>query len=142
MPTRVSTGFSTLKAPVVVALVVFGGIVCSSSAVAQGASSTATTSVRGDFSAACKSGASDVDRATCLKEAAAAQGEARRGQLTSPDSAYQANALQRCEALPESDKQLCKLRIEGAGKTDGSIGGGGVIREITTPVSPSNNPAK
>ncbi|MES2831735.1 MAG: hypothetical protein V4695_07065 [Pseudomonadota bacterium] len=110
-------------------------------AAAQGADSPAVTSAQSDVARACAPGATTVDRATCLKEAAAAKGEAKRGQLTSPDAAYDANALRRCEVLPEPDKQQCQLRVRGAGSTDGSVGGGGLIREIRTRVPDTTSPA-
>jgi hypothetical protein len=83
--------------------------------------------------ARCTSGQSHQDRATCLKEAGAAYDEARRGSLTGGGTAaLAANATKRCEAQPEADRAACVQRILGAGTTQGSVEGGGVIRETET----------
>src|SRR5689334_453694 len=70
--------------------------------------------------AVCMSGASNQDRATCLKEAAAALQESKReGLATSGDSRQKQNSLNRCKALPAQDREDCVMRIE-QGKTSGS----------------------
>jgi hypothetical protein len=85
--------------------------------------------------ARCMSGQSNQDRATCLREAAAALQEARRNRLETGASAnLEANATARCEAQPAADRAACVQRIQGAGSTQGSVGGGGLIREAETPV--------
>ena len=84
---------------------------------------------------ACMSGQSQQDRSTCLREASAAWAEARRGGLTSATSTdYQANALARCNAQPAADRDACVLRIQGQGRVEGSGNGGGVIRQVETPI--------
>lgn len=81
----------------------------------------------------CMNGNSQQDRATCMREAGAAKQEAQRGNLR--DSAdYQANASKRCAALPASEKADCERRSSGEGSVSGSVGGGGVVRELVTPV--------
>lgn len=83
----------------------------------------------------CMSGQSQQDRATCLKEAAAAQLERRRGTLANPgeNAAQQReNALMRCRPLPEQDRADCVARVNGLGKSSGSVEGGGVLKETTT----------
>lgn len=84
----------------------------------------------------CLSGQSHQDRATCLKEAAAAYREARRGALAanSGSSDLSRNATARCEAQPPADREACVQRVMGAGSAEGSVKGGGVIREIETKV--------
>lgn len=83
----------------------------------------------------CLSGQSHQDRATCLKEAAAAYAEARRGALNnSGGSNYSQNATERCSAQPPADREACVQRIMGAGTTDGSVKGGGIIRQTETKV--------
>lgn len=77
--------------------------------------------------AACMSGESQQDRATCLKEAAAALAESRRGGLTSGD--FQQNALARCNAQPASEREACRALARGEGVSRGSVEQGGVIRE-------------
>jgi hypothetical protein len=85
--------------------------------------------------ARCMSGQSNQDRATCLREAAAALQEARRNRLeTGAGANLEANATARCEAQPAADRAACVQRIQGAGSTQGSVGGGGLIREAETPV--------
>ncbi|AYR22617.1 hypothetical protein [Herbaspirillum rubrisubalbicans] len=83
--------------------------------------------------AACKSGSSTEDRATCLREAGAAQQAAARGTLTDPSPAQlKENALRRCEGLPQSDRIDCEKRVNGQGRVDGSVAEGGIFRETVT----------
>ena len=82
------------------------------------------------------------DRAACLREAGAAQQEARRQGLTTAGPAGQAdNALSRCQLQPPADRADCEARIRGTGQssTEGSVMGGGVIRETVTPVPAGPN---
>ena len=77
------------------------------------------------------------DRAACQREAGAAKQEARRNGLTSASpSAYDQNALARCELQPIAERAACEARVKGTGmsSTDGSVLGGGVIRETVTPI--------
>jgi hypothetical protein len=84
--------------------------------------------------AACLSGASNQDRATCLREAGAALHESSRGGLSSPDQRVLGNnQAQRCAALPEPDRQECTLRVQGQGSTSGSAEQGGMLRELVVP---------
>ena len=87
--------------------------------------------------AVCMSGASNQDRATCLKEAGAALQEARRGKLSASESQLGRNRTMRCYTLPVQDRQDCELRMSGAGSTSGSAQQGGILRELTRPV-PAN----
>jgi hypothetical protein len=80
------------------------------------------------------------DRAACAREAGAAQQAARQGQLTSaPAEVYAQNALARCQLQPPSDRIACEDRVRGTGATsiEGSVLGGGAIRETVTPVPAS-----
>ena len=85
----------------------------------------------------CEAGRTAEDRATCLKEAGAAQDERKRNRLDNNGSMRQ-NAIDRCNALPAKDKPDCLARIEGPSQanqtptTSGSVAGGGVIRETKT----------
>ncbi len=85
----------------------------------------------------CESGRTAEDRATCLKEAGAAQDERKRNRLDNAGSMRQ-NAIERCNSVAPKDKSDCLARIEGPSKsnqtttTSGSVAGGGVIRETTT----------
>jgi type II secretory pathway pseudopilin PulG len=83
--------------------------------------------------ARCLRGESGQERATCLKEAGAAYDEARRGRLANGPSADLAgNATQRCAAQPVADRDACVQRILG-GNAQGSVPGGGLLRQTETP---------
>jgi hypothetical protein len=81
----------------------------------------------------CMNGNSQQDRTTCMREAGAAKQEAQRGNLRDSGD-YQANASKRCAALPAAEKADCERRSSGEGSVSGSVGGGGVVRELVTPV--------
>ena len=83
--------------------------------------------------AACVSGQTGQDRATCLQEASAALQESRRGNLNDGQSDFERNRLLRCERQPPEDRQDCVRRMSSEARTSGSVEGGGVLREITTP---------
>lgn len=89
--------------------------------------------------AACMRGASNQDRATCLKEAGAALQEAKRGALdTNTEQAqFEANRLRRCDNQPAGDREDCIRRMNGEGTTSGSVQSGGIYRELVTPVDPA-----
>jgi hypothetical protein len=85
----------------------------------------------------CLSGQSQQDRATCLREATNAYDQARKGGLeTTGSTDYRSNAMARCDAQPPADRRACRLLVRGQGSQDGSVQGGGVIREIELPVTP------
>jgi hypothetical protein len=83
--------------------------------------------------AACMSGQTQQDRETCLKEARNAAAEKNRGRLEN----YQEMALARCDvhAISE-DRAACRARMMGRGDVDGTVAGGGLIREVETVVMP------
>ncbi len=84
--------------------------------------------------AACLAGQTSQDRATCLKEAGAALAESRRGTLDKglSDAERAQNKLQRCQ-LQSADKRAdCERLARGEGSTQGSVEGGGVIKELVT----------
>ncbi len=75
------------------------------------------------------------DRAACQREAGAARQAASRHDLVSASpEVYQRNALARCQFQPPADRGDCEARVRGTGNssTDGSVMGGGQIRETTT----------
>lgn len=82
--------------------------------------------------AACMSGQSNQDRATCLKEAGAALAEARRGGLDDGQGQLRRNAKDRCNALTGDERTDCMARMRGEGTVSGSVGGGGILREKRT----------
>ena len=86
---------------------------------------------------ACLAGKTHQDRATCLREAAAALQEARRGRLDDGRAEFERNRLARCEKQPLEDREYCVRRMKGEGITSGSVEGGGIYRELVVPVGPS-----
>ncbi|MCM5571289.1 hypothetical protein M6I34_12295 [Burkholderiaceae bacterium FT117] len=89
----------------------------------------------------CLAGLTHQDRADCLREAAAARAEARRGLLAdpTPPSEYLENALRRCAALPEADRADCEARVRGEGTVEGSVESGGIYRETRTLLPPGSS---
>ena len=87
--------------------------------------------------AACISGQSHQDRATCLQEAGAALQEAKRGNLGGGMGQYEQNQLRRCDAHPAEDREDCLRRMRGEGTISGSVEGGGIYRELRT-TTPAN----
>lgn len=83
---------------------------------------------------ACLNGASNQDRATCLREAGAALREAGRGRPAGDSGGKLGdNAVARCAALPPADRDECAMRMR-EGTTSGSAAQGGVLRELVSPV--------
>lgn len=84
--------------------------------------------------AACMRSDSQHERSSCLREAAAvrAQGKSRAPGET-PEARMQ-NALKRCAGLPPDNQATCERMVRGEGTVSGSVEGGGVIRELVTPV--------
>jgi len=126
------------------ALLALGSAFAATAAMAASDSADATARYKAER-AACISGQSHQDRATCLREAGAALQEARKRRLNGDGNqdTYAQNALIRCNALPENDRDACQRRIKGEGTTSGSVGEGGVLRELMVPVTPdSSSPAE
>ncbi|WP_304307791.1 hypothetical protein [Pseudacidovorax intermedius] len=84
------------------------------------------------------------DRAACIREAGAAAQAARQGNLSSANAdTYRRNALARCQLHQTSvDRAACEARVTGQGDTtiDGSVLGGGLIRETVTTLPPTRMP--
>lgn len=119
-------------------LVAFGGL-AAASAPASAQSARGGSTYQQELSVC---GHNQQDRAACIREAGAARQEAARGGLTSaPD--YRANALARCNLQPPAERAACEARVLGDtgninASVDGSVMGGGVIREsVTTVVMPA-----
>ena len=119
-----------------------GLVLCSASAWAQvpvTAPGSTGIDASGDYQrerAACLQGRSQQDQATCLREAANAAAEKRKGTLDNSGARFDANARQRCEVLTGEDRSACEARVMGYGNTSGSVADGGVIREVETVVVP------
>lgn len=86
---------------------------------------------------ACMVGRTQQDQATCLREANNAAAEKRSGKLDNSGAQFEANARLRCEVLTGEDRTACEARVMGYGSTQGSVAGGGVIREVETVVVPA-----
>ncbi len=85
--------------------------------------------------AACNSGQSNQDAATCRREAQNALAEAKRNGLTqAPLNEQQQNALRRCSVHQGEDRTDCEARMSGEGRVEGSAASGGVLRERKTVV--------
>lgn len=86
----------------------------------------------------CNNGQSHQDVKTCRTEARNALAEARRGGLSSGAASdqYNRNALQRCAEFQGEERTACEARIFSPSRVDGSVTGGGLLREsvIVVPV--------
>lgn len=87
---------------------------------------------------ACKSGRTQQDRETCMREVRNANAEKRSGKLDNSGATYKANAMKRCDVLEGENKIACEARIAGYGSTSGSVAGGGALRQVETVVVPAN----
>jgi hypothetical protein len=82
---------------------------------------------------ACLSGQTQQARDDCLKEARNAASDKNRGKLEN----YQEMAMARCDVhAAAEDRAACRARMMGRGEVDGSVAGGGLIREVETVVVP------
>lgn len=92
---------------------------------------------------ACLSGKSGQDQAACLREVGAAREAAKRGDLsTGQGGELERNRADRCKALSGADQADCLARMRGEGTTDGSVKGGGIIREKRTVIPAGASDAK
>jgi hypothetical protein len=108
----------------------------SGAAAASGAAMSEAQRTYQSERAVCLSGQSNEDRATCLKEAGAALQEARRANLgTARDDQLAQNRTERCQAVPSADRADCVRRANGEGIMSGSVQQGGILRELTSPVT-------
>ncbi len=77
-------------------------------------------------------GKSGDERKTCLREAGAAQIEARRGTLAEENADYAQNRLARCAWHKRAEeREYCERRMRGEGSVSGSVQEGGILRELT-----------
>lgn len=126
-------GWRAMLGPAALVLMVGTG----GSAQAGGTASKSTAAEAQNYQrerAACLDGSSSQDRTTCLKEAAAARAEARRGTLDNGERADQlrANALKRCAAVAAGDRDDCERLALGEGQRSGSVAEGAVVKTIVT----------
>lgn len=89
---------------------------------------------------ACHEGRTAQDRSTCLREARHAEADRKRGRLTNQGN-FEANALARCSAFQQAqDKEACRARIVGQVEIQGSVAGGGILRQVATTMPTPQNP--
>ena len=116
-------------------------VLAMTAATAQVASGTTgidnTGSARSEANA-CNTGMTQQDRETCLREVRNANADKRAGKLDNSGGQFDANAAQRCNVLSGEDKIACEARVAGYGNPQGSVAGGGVIREVETVVVPND----
>lgn len=72
------------------------------------------------------------ERANCLSEASTAHTAALPPAPDADPGRYARNAVERCKALPDTDRADCLLRMQGQGTTRGSVAEGGIYRELVT----------
>lgn len=90
--------------------------------------------------AACNSGKTAQDRATCVREVRRAQAARRSGKLENYGD-YKANALKRCEVFKNPvDLEACRERVLQPDIREGSVIEGGILRgaEVVVTVPPSS----
>ena len=92
---------------------------------------------------ACNTGKTQQDKETCLNEVKKANAAKDAGKVDNAGSQFEANALSRCEVFSGDEKVTCIARMKNTGQAEGSVGGGGIIREIRTivPVIVSPSPS-
>jgi hypothetical protein len=71
-------------------------------------------------------------RDECLSEASTLYAGTQPSHPDENPAQLTRNALKRCEALREPDRQDCVLRMQGQGTISGSVAGGGLYRELVT----------
>ena len=86
--------------------------------------------------AACETQQATTELEDCRREARNAYAEAKRGLLANaPNTPYQDNANERCQVHSDwQDRLACEERMRGEGSVEGSVEGGGVLREIVRPI--------
>jgi hypothetical protein len=111
-----------------------------SAALAQVASGTTGIDASGNYQKevqACRSGQTQQDLETCLREARNARADKTAGAAPGTPGNLQGNAVTRCEALSGEDKAACQARVLGYGAASGSVAGGGVLTSVETVVVPA-----
>jgi hypothetical protein len=113
------------------------------STLAHGAPATDRAAIDAQYQrdrSACEGRQDPSSREACLREAGAVRQEALRGKVggsTTP-SDWLRNALVRCQAHQDAlDRSLCERQMKGEGQVQGSVEGGGVLREITITIEPT-----
>jgi hypothetical protein len=88
-----------------------------------------------DERAQCMQVAAPEARKTCLREAGAAEVEARRGTLIKPHENYAQNRLARCNYYSDAQQRSwCERRMRGEGTVSGSVEQGAIVRQLVVTV--------
>ncbi|NVO04761.1 MAG: hypothetical protein HXX19_01795 [Rhodoferax sp.] len=82
----------------------------------------------------CLSGQSNQDQETCLREAGAALQQNMVGQSAPNAAQLGVDAVRRCDAFGGDARASCLARMDGQGSVQGSVEGGGILRELSEPV--------
>ena len=88
---------------------------------------------------ACAAKQEPSSREACLREAGAVRQEALLGKVDTPPTPgdLRRNAMARCQAHQDAlERSVCERRMLGEGETQGSVEGGGLLRQITITVPP------
>lgn len=137
---KTSCRHATLKS----AITFVGAAILAVSAIAQIASGTTGIDATGNAASemtACKNGATQQSRETCMTEVRNANAAKRAGKVDNAGGKFKANALMRCNPLKDDDKVACEARVAGLGSAQGSVAGGGVITQMETVVTPKGSDA-
>jgi len=116
-------------------------------AAAPGGTSPSRASIDATYQqdrAACLRSDTQHERSSCLREARAVRAEALRGRTAGRDTPeiWAQNALLRCQRQTGDNVAICERMVRGEGLLSGTVAGGGVIRELETPISaPAMEPA-
>ncbi len=87
--------------------------------------------------AACAAVGSNEARTSCLRDIGAARQQAQqKGTPRSPSAEQlQENALKRCDVHTGlEERAICMRMVSGDGSVSGSVSGGGLLRELETPI--------
>ncbi len=125
---------TTTRSPVLRLFTIPFALACTMAAAQAGpsqASAEAQARYRADM-AVCASGQSNQPVNVCRTEARNALAEARRGGLNDAPSEYARNAVLRCEEFLGDDRTACEARVRNPTRLEGSVEGGGVLRETVT----------
>lgn len=77
----------------------------------------------------CNSGKSSQPITVCRTEARNAYADAKRCDLGNGTAEYARNAVRRCAEFQGDDRTACEARVFGPARIEGSVEGGGVLRE-------------
>lgn len=111
----------------------FTGLVLASTLSAVAADPRDAPQFRQDMRS-CRDGGAPQSRSDCERETRNAYAESRRGGLTSPTDTPNEQAQRRCAVFQrEGDNADCMARMGTGALVSGSVNGGGLIREATTP---------